>query len=78
MAENLTIKNGCPDCGGSKYYRGPEGAMSINICCANPECRSAFNDMGPFGLERISNTAFRSAFPNQAESDHYLKESARG
>lgn len=41
----------CPDCGSEKFYEGPSGGMSINIKCAG--CGSWFNDMGPFGIERI-------------------------
>lgn len=65
----------CPDCDGTKLLHGPEGGGSINICCGNPYCRSAFNDMGPFGLERIQNSAFRAAFPdNPVESERYKSE----
>src|SRR5688572_19874163 len=33
----------CPDCRGdlAKFYAGPEGGMSINLCCSS--CFSAFN-----------------------------------
>ena len=47
-------KNGfkeCPDCGGSKFLEGPHGGLSVNFKCAG--CGSEFNNMGPFGIERI-------------------------
>jgi len=44
----------CPDCGGDKFLKGPEGGNCINFKCANPECGSEFNDMWVFGFERIS------------------------
>lgn len=67
-------KYGCPDCGYTEIYKGPEGGGAINICCGNPFCRSAFWDGGFMGLKRIPNTVFRSAFPEcPEESDAYLK-----
>ncbi len=44
----------CPDCEEQKLVEGPCGGLSINIYCTNPKCGSKFNDMGPFGIERIS------------------------
>lgn len=41
----------CPDCNGIKFARGPAGGLSVNFKCA--ECGSEFNNMGPFGTERI-------------------------
>ena len=44
----------CPDCGkDARDYMlsGPQGGGSINIKCEY--CGSFFNDMGPFGLDRI-------------------------
>jgi predicted RNA-binding Zn-ribbon protein involved in translation (DUF1610 family) len=41
----------CPDCGNAIFLRGPRGAESINFKCRG--CGSAFNHMGPFGVERI-------------------------
>jgi hypothetical protein len=69
------VRYGCPDCKGHSYYEGPSGGMCLNICCVNPECRSAFNLMGINDLvERIGNSTFRSAFPNcPEESTAYLK-----
>lgn len=43
--------NGCPDCGSTKFLEGPSGGMCVNFKCAT--CGSKFNDMGPFGVERI-------------------------
>ncbi len=42
----------CPDCGGCLFLEGPHGGLSVNFKCKN--CGSEFNDMGPFGVERIS------------------------
>jgi hypothetical protein len=33
----------CPDCKGHDFLEGPHGALSVNIKCANPDCRSEFN-----------------------------------
>lgn len=44
----------CPDCGTGKLGEGPHGGLSINWYCLEPKCGSRFNDMGPFGWERIS------------------------
>lgn len=43
----------CPDCGAS-LVSGPSGGMSQNVKCADPSCGSRFNDLGIFGVERIS------------------------
>ena len=71
--ETLIINN-CLDCG-SGLLIGPSGGLSVNVCCSNAECRSAFNDMGPFGLERIQNSTFRAVFPsNPIESEHFQSQ----
>lgn len=44
----------CPDCDTAPLLEGPHGGLSVNYGCGNPECGSRFNDMGPFGVERIS------------------------
>ena len=44
----------CPDCGKEKLIEGPCGGASINIYCRNIACESKFNDMCPFGVERIT------------------------
>lgn len=41
----------CPDCNGDKWFEGPSGGMCVNISCVG--CGSRFNDMGPFGLQRL-------------------------
>lgn len=33
----------CTYCGGTDFYEGPSGGMSINVLCANPKCRHWFN-----------------------------------
>jgi ribosomal protein L37AE/L43A len=43
----------CPDCG-QPLQEGPHGGLSVNWLCMNPRCGSKFNEMGPFGSERIS------------------------
>lgn len=49
----------CPDC--QTYgLRGPYGRLTVNYACTHAACGSAFNDMGPFGVERISD-----AMPNK-------------
>jgi len=69
--DKLSLKDGCPDCHQFQFYNGPEGGACTNVCCANPNCRSAFN-VGPGYVERIPNTTFLSAFPgNPGESPHY-------
>ncbi len=44
----------CPDCGCVEVRPGPRGGLSQNIYCAALVCGSRFNEMGPFGVERIS------------------------
>jgi len=41
------FKGHCPDCGGLKFFMGPQGGVCQNIECSNPECGSRFN-CGPF------------------------------
>lgn len=47
-------RNMCPDCESLGFFEGPQGGGCINFKCCNPECGSEFNDMGPFGIQRIS------------------------
>jgi len=42
----------CPDCGGEKFLKGPEGGLSENIMCT--ACKSKFNICPPWFAERIS------------------------
>lgn len=74
------FSNGCPDCDDKQIYEGPSGGMCTNICCANPFCRSAFNDLGIANMvQRIPNTYFRSAFPEcPEESESYEKVQING
>lgn len=47
----------CPDCEAG-LVEGPHGGLSINYYCANDvTCGSRFNEMGPFGIDRISNAS---------------------
>jgi len=48
----------CPDCQ-RPLFEGPHGGLSVNWRCSNPKCGSGFNDMGPFGVERISDASPR-------------------
>jgi hypothetical protein len=52
----------CPDCA-SSLEEGPHGGMSVNYRCS--VCGSKFNDMGSFGVERISD-----ACPNFKEENN--------
>lgn len=44
----------CPDCQTNRLLEGPHGGLSVNVYCGNPACGSRFNDMGPLGVDRIS------------------------
>lgn len=44
----------CPDCGHEGFLGGPRGGMARNFKCANEACGSRFNDLGMFGIDRIS------------------------
>lgn len=48
----------CPDCG-TNLLQGPSGGGSQNFYCAGRECGSGFNEMGPFGIDRITNASPR-------------------
>lgn len=37
----MTMK--CTYCKGTDFFEGPSGGMSVNLLCANPECRHWFN-----------------------------------
>lgn len=53
--ERGRVKAGrCPDCGHEGFLAGPRGGMAQNFACANDDCGSRFNDVGPFGIDRIS------------------------
>lgn len=36
----------CTYCDGTDFYEGPSGGMSVNILCANRDCRHWFNFAG--------------------------------
>ncbi len=73
--EPVPKKLKCQDCGGDKFISGPSGGGAVNICCSNPDCRSAFWYGYEFGTKRIPNTVFRESFPEcPEESEQYLKE----
>lgn len=44
-------KGECPDCGGDRFFRGPEGGGAVNYYCANPNCSQGWNIA--FFIERI-------------------------
>ena len=41
----------CPDCGNDKFDNDASGGGSQNVRCR--KCGQLYNDMGPFGFERI-------------------------
>lgn len=54
-SESHTFRDGeCPDCGSTKILEGPSGGLSTNYACGDETCGSRFNEMGPFGVQRIS------------------------
>lgn len=55
----------CPDCGEKNLLSGPEAPGCINVKCGNDECGSKFNDMGMFGVHRISD-----AMPDMPARSH--------
>lgn len=55
----------CPYCGGDKFIEGPSGGMSINILCANKECRHWFNYHG--GI--MSMDDLKRVEPTEAEKE---------
>jgi hypothetical protein len=50
----LFYRGVCPDCRRETLLQGPCGGGSINVKCGDAECGSRFNEMGPFGVERLS------------------------
>jgi len=54
--KNDTYSNRCPDCGSKgSFLEGPHGGLAVNFKCGH--CDASFNDMGPFGIERLSKGA---------------------
>jgi len=49
--DQASIFHDCPDCGSNDWREGPCGGLSINVMCR--QCGGKFNDMGPFGIEKI-------------------------
>lgn len=62
--ETKAFRSGaCPDCGARALLQGPSGGLSENVYCGNEErCGSRYNEMGPFGVDRISDTAFKGPY----------------
>jgi len=52
--EELIRQDICPDCNSEGFLEGPHGGMSINIMCANKDCKARFNWTGPFKPERLA------------------------
>lgn len=48
--ENELLK--CPECKGTEWIEGPSGGSFGNIQCV--KCNSKFNNMGIFGLNKIT------------------------
>lgn len=40
---SLSQKYTCPFCNGQTFTFGPRAGLSVNIFCANAQCRAAFN-----------------------------------
>jgi hypothetical protein len=53
----IFVRGLCPDCVTGPLREGPHGGGSVNWYCGNVMCQSRFNEMGPFGIERISNAS---------------------
>lgn len=43
QVEFMWEKNACPYCHTTPLYKGPEGGLSTNCFCGNPDCNSRFN-----------------------------------
>ena len=53
LTDHIRKKRRCPDCGAKNSMKeGPCGGLSVNIICS--KCGARFNDMGAFGIDRIS------------------------
>lgn len=52
--EKRLLEGICPDCKENKFLEGPHGGASVNIMCANDECKSRFNICPGMFAERIS------------------------
>jgi hypothetical protein len=63
--ETETFRSGkCPDCG-TGLVVGPSGGLSQNMYCGNDEtCGSRFNEMGPFGVQRITDASPKKPVAN--------------
>jgi len=42
----------CPFCGNKGFLAGPRGGRAQNFKCS--DCGAAFNNMGPFGVDLLS------------------------
>jgi hypothetical protein len=63
------LETKCPDCGEQNLQRGPSGGFSENLLCGNEYCGSRFNEMGVFGIERISEAQPRRKY-NSPRGDY--------
>jgi hypothetical protein len=62
----------CPDCGmRGTLLEGPHGGLSVNYTCGSPRCGSGFNEMGPFGVERISDAMPNKPLPTKDTGTAY-------
>lgn len=52
--EKIFRRARCPDCDQRELHIGSRGGFAVNIYCMAEECGSRFNDMGVFGVDRIS------------------------
>jgi len=65
----------CTNCGGTKFFEGPSGGVSVNVLCANPKCRHWFN-MGPIGLEDLNRVEPTPEEKEQKEKEQKLNRNA--
>ena len=54
--------NNCPFCGNELFLVGGFGGLATNFKCM--ECSATFNDLGPFGVELISEPKTPTIFIN--------------
>lgn len=66
--EALANRHACPDCGGTEFNMGPQGSMSQNIKCSNPECGSEFC-AAPFEDGKWLGVPFVAERTNRSEPD---------
>jgi hypothetical protein len=61
----------CTYCGENNWCRGPEGGISSNVCCMNPECRHWFNYTPGYSFDDLHRQE-----PTPAEREEQEKQEA--